>query len=76
MILWPPGKRLMARNVFKPGSGDSKRKVIEASLILKKKMFSLNRLNDSLEFSLEIRYGGGVEKEAGPGCLKKRSLKF
>jgi hypothetical protein len=29
----------MARNVFKPGSGDSKRKVIEASLTLKKKTF-------------------------------------
>ena len=71
----------MARNVFKPGSGDSKRKVIEASLTLKKKMFSLNRLNDFLlndflEFSLQIGYGGGVEKEADPGCLKKRFLKF
>ncbi len=33
-------------------------------------------LKDFLEFSLEIGYGGGVEKEADPGCLKKRFLKF
>jgi hypothetical protein len=34
------------------------------------------RLNDFLEFSLEIRYGEEVEKEAGSECLRKRSLKF
>ena len=44
LISWPHGKRLMARNVSKPGLGDSKRKVIEASLILKKKKYSLNKV--------------------------------
>jgi hypothetical protein len=34
----------MAWNVFKPGLGDSKRKVIEASLTLKKKTYSLNKV--------------------------------
>jgi hypothetical protein len=29
------------------------------------------RLNDFLEFSLEIGYAGGVEKEAGPDVSKK-----
>ena len=47
--------------------------MIRASLTLKKKMFSLNSLNDFLEFPLEIRYGGGVEKEGGGMSQKKVS---